>query len=142
MPRCLCLEVQRSGLPFGATDDHPGLPRQASEQLLIYPNAAKDVETLEYPYAELFRDFAVAVCQPNSVVVTYGYGFGDDHVNRVLRDMLSIPATHLVIISYDDAGGRLRTFCDNAAHEAQITLLIGPHFGDLGTLVEHTCSPA
>ena len=131
------LEVQRSGLPFGAADDHPGLPRQASEQLLIYPNAAKDVETLEYPYAELFRDFAAAVCQPNSVVVTYGYGFGDDHVNRVLRDMLSIPSTHLVVISYDKAGGRLPAFCDYAGHEAQITLLVGSHFGDLGILVEY-----
>lgn len=131
------LEVQRSNLPFGAADDHPGLPRQASEQLLIYPNAAKDVETLKYPYAELFRDFAAAACQPNSVVVTYGYGFGDDHVNRVLRDMLSIPSTHLVIISYDNAGGRLQAFCDNASHESQITLLVGPHFGDLETLVEY-----
>ena len=131
------LEVQRSGLPFGAADGHPGLPQQASEQLLIYPNAAKDVETLKYPYAELFRDFAAAVCQPNSVVVTYGYGFGDDHVNRVLRDMLSIPSTHLVVISYDEAGGRLPDFYDNAGHEAQITLLVGSHFGDLGTLVEH-----
>ena len=131
------LEVQRSGLPFGAPDDHPGLPMQAGKQLLIYPNSAKDVETLEYPYAELFRDFAAAVCQPNAAVVTYGYGFGDDHVNRVLRDMLSIPSTHLVVISYDDAGGRLQTFYDNAGREAQITLLVGPHFGDLETLVEH-----
>lgn len=131
------LEVQRTGLPFGASDDHPGLPMEAGKQLLIYPNAAKDVETLEFPYAELFRDFAAAVCQPNAVVVTYGYGFGDDHVNRVLRDMLSIPSTHLVVISYDDAGGRLQTFYGNAGREAQITLLVGPHFGDLETLVEH-----
>lgn len=131
------LEVQRTGFPFGATDDHPGLPKWAGDQLLIYPNATKDVETLEYPYAELFRDFAAAVCQPNAVVVTYGYGFGDDHVNRVLRDMLTIPSTHLVIISYDDAGGRLQTFYDNAGHDAQITLLVGSHFGALGTLVEH-----
>lgn len=131
------LEVQCSGLPFGAMEDHPSLPNQPSEQLLIYPNAAKDVETLEYPYAELFRDFAASVCQPNSVVMTYGYGFGDDHVNRVLRDMLSIPSTHLAIVSYNDACGRVQTFCDSVGHEAQITLLIGPHFGDLGTLVEH-----
>ena len=131
------LEVQRSDIPFGAPDDHPGLPKQVVEQLLIYPNAAKDVETLEFPYAELFRDFAAAVCQPNTVVVTYGYGFGDDHVNRVLRDMLSIPSTHLVIISYDDAGGRLPAFYNNAGREAQITLLVGSHFGDLETLIEH-----
>ena len=105
--------------------------------MLVYPNAAKDVETLEYPYADLFRDFAAATCRPNSVVVSYGYGFGDDHVNRVLSDMLTIPSTHLVIISYDDAAGRLRTFCDRVARDVQITLLVGLHFGDLTTLVEN-----
>ena len=105
--------------------------------MLIYPNPAKDVETLEYPYAELFRDFAAAACRPNSVVVTYGYGFGDDHVNRVLWDMLSIPSTHLVIISYDHAGGRLPAFYERVGRQEQITLLVGPHFGDLPTLVEH-----
>ena len=68
---------------------------------MIYPNPAKDVETLNYPYAELFRDFAAAACRPNSSLVTYGYGFGDDHVNRVIKDMLTIPSTHLVIISWD-----------------------------------------
>lgn len=130
-------EVQRRGLPFGAGDDHPEASSISGQSLLIYPNPAKDIETLEYPYAELFRDFAAAACQPNSVVVTYGYGFGDDHVNRVLRDMLSIPSTHLVIISYNDAEGRLQGFCDRVGREAQTTLLVGPHFGDLTTLVDH-----
>ena len=129
-------QVWRCGLPFGATEDHPDATHKDSD-VLVYPNSAKDVETLEYPYAELFRDFATAVCQPNSVVVTYGYGFGDDHINRVLLDMLSIPSTHLAIISYNDAGGRLWTFCERAARRPQITLLVGPHFGDLSTLVDH-----
>ena len=129
-------EVQRAAFPFGAADDHPNLPEYASDQLLIYPNAAKDIETLEFPYADLFRDFAAATCRPNAVVVTYGFGFGDDHVNRVLRDALSIPSTHLVIVSYDHADGRLETFLESAGHEEQITLLCGPHFGDLSTLIE------
>ena len=130
-------EVQRASIPFGAPDDHPNLPTPVSEQLLIYPNAAKDVETLEFPYADLFRDFAADVCRPNTVVVTYGFGFGDDHVNRVLRDALTIPSAHIVIISFDQAGGRLQAFLDSVGHSAQITLLCGPHFGDLSTLVEH-----
>ena len=131
------MEVQRCALPFGATANHPEVPHRPAEELLVYPNAAKDVETLEFPYAELFRDFAAAVCRPNAVVVTYGYGFGDDHVNRVLRDMLSIPSTHLVIISYDDAGGRLQAYYERVGHQAQITLLLGSHFGSLETLVEN-----
>lgn len=130
-------EVVRVALPFGAPDDHPGVPPLPGDQLLVYPNAAKEIATLEFPYAEMFRDFAAAVCQPNVVVVTYGYGFGDDHINRVLRDMLSIPSTHLVIISYDGAEDRLQNFQDSAGHEAQLTLLIGPHFAGLESLVEH-----
>ena len=130
-------EVQRCALPFGAAEGHPEISDCPGGRVLVYPNAAKDIETLEYPYADLFRDLAAATCRPNSVVVTYGYGFGDDHVNRVLSDMLTIPSTHLVIISYDGAAGRLRTFCDRVAREVQITLLVGPHFGDLTTLVEN-----
>ncbi len=131
------LEIHRCGVPFGAPDDHPELPQRPGEQLLIYPNPAKDVETLEYPYAELFRDFAAACCRPNTVVVTYGYGFGDDHVNRVLRDMLTIPSTHLVLISFDWADGRVSNFLNQVAREGQTTVLVGPHFGHLETLVTH-----
>ena len=129
--------IVRAALPFGALSDHSEVPKGATDGLMIYPNPAKDVETLEYPYAELFRDFAAAVCQPNAVLVTYGYGFGDDHINRILRDMLTIPSTHLAILSFDDAGGRIPGFCERVGRDEQITLLIGSHFGDLATLVDH-----
>jgi hypothetical protein len=116
---------------------------------MIYPNPAKDVETLDFPYAELFRDFAAAVCRPNSSLVTYGYGFGDDHVNRVIKDMLTIPSTHLVIIAWDQANPvkeddsanasrrRIINFCQEVGKLAQISLLLGSHFGDLKTLVQN-----
>lgn len=129
--------ILRTALPFGAADDHPELPEHPRDGLIVYPNPAKDVETLEYPYAELFRDFAAATCQPNAVLMTYGYGFGDDHINRTVRDMLTIPSTHLAILSFDGASGRIVRFCEAVGRDEQITLLVGPHFGDLATLVEH-----
>lgn len=129
-------EVQRCALPFGAESEHPEVPTTIWESLLIYPNAAKDVETTNYPYADLFRDFASALCRPNSVLVTYGYGFGDAHVNRVLRDMLTIPSTHIVIIAYGDSEGSVRRFYETGFQRAQVTLLSGSHFGDLRTLVD------
>lgn len=130
-------EVARSGVPFGAAREHQGLPESPLDTLMIYPNPAKDAETLEFPYADLFRDCAAAVSRPNSVVFTYGYGFGDDHINRILRDALTIPSMHLAIIAFDDVGGRIRAFCEGVAREEQITLLIGPHAGNLPTLVKH-----
>jgi len=141
--------LSRCPLPFGADATHPAIPPSPSESVIIYPNPAKDVETLEYPYAELFRDFASCICRPNSALVTYGYGFGDDHVNRTLLDMLTIPSTHLVIIAWDSTNPedstdeanasrhRINSFLNKASRPAQISLLLGSHFGDLQTLVSN-----
>ncbi len=129
-------EICKNPLSFGASADHSEVGDPYGS-LIIYPNPAKDIETLEYPYAELFRDYASALCRPNSVLLTYGYGFGDDHINRIIADMLTIPSTHLVIMSYDEAGGRIPFFCKKVGREAQLSLLIGNHFGDLETLVQN-----
>lgn len=129
--------IRRCMLPFGANEKHPEIPANPFDSVLVYPNPAKDIETLSYPYAELFRDFAAAVCRPNAVLVTFGYGFGDDHINRIIRDALTIPSTHLVIISFDDPGGRVSRFCRRVGSDAQMTILLGAHFGDLTTLVRH-----
>lgn len=128
-------KISRKGIPFGAPPTHTDMPTSPLDTVMIYPNPAKDVETTQYPYAELFRDFAAAICRPNAVVVTYGYGFGDDHINRVLLDMLTIPSTHLVVFAYE-ADDRLKGFLARTRN-AQVSLLIGPHFGDLTTLVEN-----
>ncbi len=127
--------IRKYVVPFGAPADHTDIPKKTVDTVMIYPNPAKDVETTAYPYAELFRDMAAALCHPNAVVVTYGYGFGDDHINRILIDMLTIPSTHIVIIAYA-ADERIKTFC-NRTRSAQVSLLIGPHFASLDNLVEH-----
>ncbi len=129
--------VRRYSIPFGAEASHTDFPANCEDSVMIYPQAAKDVETLEYPYADLFRDFAATLCRPNSVLVTYGYGFGDDHINRVIRDMLAIPSTHIVIISYDDASGRIPAFIDAIGNPAQVTLLQGPEVTNLLNLTNY-----
>lgn len=129
--------IKRHSIPLGAADRPSDVPENPFDSVMIYPNPAKDMETCEYPYSELFRDLAAFLCTPNSALVTYGYGFGDDHINRVIRDMLTVPSTHLVIISYDEASGRISSFCNTLGHESQISLLIGEHFGDLSTLVKN-----
>ncbi|RKX23977.1 MAG: fibronectin-binding protein (FBP), partial [Candidatus Zixiibacteriota bacterium] len=134
--------IRRIGLPLGAgsIDPYlkaPGLAGADALQLMIYPNSAKDRETAAYPYVDLFRDFAAAVCRPNSTVITYGYSFGDEHINRVIEDMLTIPSTHLVVIAYDDPLGRIMQTYKKLGRDAQITLLIGDHLGDFQTLVNN-----
>lgn len=135
-------DIRRVGLPFGADSIEPylkapGLASATVGDLMIYPNSAKDRETAAYPYVELFRDFAAAICQPNNTLVTYGYSFGDEHINRVIEDMLTIPSTHLVIISYNDPMHRIIKTYEATARSAQMTLLIGKDFGGLESLVDY-----
>lgn len=134
-------DIRRIGLPFGAKSIQPFLDTAGINadysSLMIYPNSAKDRETAEYPYVELFRDFAAALCRPNSTLVTYGYSFGDDHINRVIRDMLTIPSTHLVIIDYSDSSGRIMDKYKSWGHQSQMSLLIGKDITQIDDLVNY-----
>lgn len=62
----VCDEIRKIGLPFGAKSIKPYLEIEGTKgnysSLMIYPNSAKDRETSEYPFVELFRDFAAALC--------------------------------------------------------------------------------
>lgn len=134
-------DIRRIGLPFGAKTIKPFLETAGLDtnysSLMIYPNSAKDRETAEYPYVELFRDFAAALCRPNSTLVTYGYSFGDDHINRIIRDMLTIPSTHLVIIDFDDSTGRIMEKYNQWGHQSQMSLIIGKDTANIDDLVNY-----
>ena len=120
-------EICRDPVAFGG----PRTSQEGAANAVIYPNPAKDVETIAYPYAELFRDFAAAVCRPNTTLVTFGYGFGDGHINRVIADMLRLPSTHLVVVSRDSLSA-LDSFKARTLFPAsQTTEFIGPEVGGL-----------
>jgi hypothetical protein len=128
-------EIQKEPMPFGISVKEDDLSNPY-ETNVIYPNSAKGLDTAYFPYSELFRDFSTATCRPNSVLVTYGYGFGDSHINAIILDMMTIPSTHLVIIAFDKADGRIESFV-NKCNLSQLTLLIGNHFGHVRILTEN-----
>lgn len=128
-------EIYKEPMPFGVELDENAISKPYDTNV-IFPNSAKGIDTAYFPYSELFRDFSTAICRPNSVLVTYGYGFGDSHINAIILDMMTIPSTHLVIISYDKAGGRIQNFVEKC-NKSQITLLIGDHYGNIKTLTEN-----
>lgn len=133
--------IRKIGLPFGVEDirpylNAPGLPATPCK-IMIYPNASKDRETAEYPYVELFRDFAASICRPNSTLITYGYSFGDEHINRVIRDMLTIPSTHLVVIAFDDSMGRIMKYYDEWGRPNQMSLIIGADIANIDALINY-----
>lgn len=97
------------------------------ESTLIYPTPAKFGETLGMPYADIFRRFANAVVRPQSTLFVIGYGFGDDHVNAIVRQALAVPSFTLVVVDpypNSDFVAKLR-----ASADLRVWLLIGETFG-------------
>lgn len=73
-------------------------PDRDEDNVLIYPSPLKYGQALGMPYSELFRRFGNAIAQTQSVLFVIGYGFGDEHVNALIRQALSIPSFTLVIV--------------------------------------------
>lgn len=72
-----------------------------TDDVLIYPSPLKYGQVLGMPYSELFRRFGNAIVQPQSALFVIGYGFGDDHVNALIRQALAIPSFTLVVVDPD-----------------------------------------
>jgi len=69
-------------------------------ELVIYPCVSKKSFTLDLPYSELFRQFAHAINQPQSVLFCVGYSFNDEHINDIIYQALSIPSFTLIVANY------------------------------------------
>lgn len=97
------------------------------DNVIIYPTPSKHGETLAFPYSELFRRFASAIVQPQAVLFVAGYGFGDDHVNAVIRQALAIPSFTLVVINPRPTSTFAQALAD--AEDQRVWFISGPNLG-------------
>lgn len=65
--------------------------------LMVMPRAAKYMQTIGYVLGELFRRFSEFLSCPQTALIVCGYGFGDEHINRLLRSALLNPTLQLVV---------------------------------------------
>lgn len=63
----------------------------------VLPRAAKYLQTIGYVLGELFRRFAEFLARPQAALIIAGYGFGDEHINRLIRSALLNPTLQVVI---------------------------------------------
>ncbi|SLN72273.1 hypothetical protein OCH7691_03448 [Oceanibacterium hippocampi] len=86
-------------------DDHGLFPireiaiSQPPGKVMIFPTPAKQNSALGSPYADLFREFQSRVVREQSVLFTIGYAFGDEHINNIIYQALTIPTFRLVIFA-------------------------------------------
>lgn len=98
----------------------------------ILPTANKFAQTLTMPFAHLFRALQIRLSAPQTFLLVLGYGFGDDHVTRMLEAALMNPSLVMLVVEPDPESStiqRVRRYRDlgkrafvltatGAAHEA------------------------
>lgn len=121
-------------------DDHGLFPiretvdLQNSRKVMIYPTPAKQNAALGSPYADLFREFQSRIVREQSVLFTIGYAFGDEHINNIIYQALTIPTFRLVIFidpTHDGELAKLRILDDPRIW------IIGSDEGQLGRKVHY-----
>lgn len=94
-------------------DDHGLYPiremvvSQDPGKVMIYPTPAKQNSALASPYADLFREFQSRIVREQSVLFTVGYAFGDEHINNIIYQALTIPTFRLVIFADPKVPGEI-----------------------------------
>ncbi|WP_373484467.1 SIR2 family protein [Acetobacterium sp.] len=80
---------------------------------LIYPIPLKDRTTLMTPYSDLFRSMQGALMNNNSLLITLGYSFADDHINRLILNALAVPTFRLIVFGEGENIENLKKIEDN-----------------------------
>ena len=117
--------------PYGVQSER--FDPKTTDPLLIYPTPTKYGETLGLPYSELFRRFAAAVVRPQSVLFVIGYGFGDEHVNAIIRQALAVPSFTLVIVDPDPQSQFVQVLKEQKDH--RVWTAQGPTLGTFSGFV-------
>jgi len=81
--------------------------------IMIYPTPQKDRTTLMTPYSDLFRSMQYSIMKPNSILITMGYSFSDDHINRIILNALAVPSFRVIVFGKSDNINKLKTLNDN-----------------------------
>ena len=73
-----------------------------SDDILIYPSVSKYINSKKQPYISLMDRLTNFLKQPDTVLITCGYSFGDEHINeRILTALNSNSSTHVYGLFYD-----------------------------------------
>lgn len=130
------------------TEDDHGLfpiretwPQTAPSKVMIFPTPAKQNSSLGSPYSDLFREFQSRVVREQSVLITIGYAFGDEHLNNIIYQALTIPTFRLIVFADPSSEGDIAKL--RALDDPRIWIIGGPgpagnapaHY--FSTIVEH-----
>lgn len=83
-------------------------------QVVIYPQSTKYVNTQLDPFAELFQRFRANLADSSErVLLVCGYSFGDEHINQDIEVAMSAPDSQLTLVAFAEEKDALPPVLDD-----------------------------
>jgi len=78
------------------------------DRVMIYPTPSKQTASFGSPYSDMFREFQRQIVQDQSVLLAMGFSFGDEHINNIIFQGLTLPSFRLIVfLNPDDGSNRV-----------------------------------
>lgn len=89
------------------------------EDILIYPSTLKYDNSRKQPYYALGDRLTKFLKEPDTILITCGYSFGDEHINeRIITALKYNMSAHVFVLNYDIEyiqGKRVYSFDENSS---------------------------
>ena len=107
------------------------------EDILIYPSHLKYMESKKQPYIALMDRLTNFLKQPDTLLITCGYSFGDEHINeRIITALKSGDSGHVMALYYDELDENNSTLIKLAQENNKLSVygythaIIGGQYGE------------
>lgn len=72
------------------------------EPIMVFPSSNKYMQSYEKPYFELFSKFQELLRKPNTILITTGFSFGDNHISQMIVQALkNTPSLSLLVTDFN-----------------------------------------
>ena len=104
---------------------------------LIYPTSNKFIDSQNYPFSELLRNFLDNISNKKTVLFILGYKFEDSHVNDVIRKSLLNPNLIIYVFNYKADNQFLNELKQLSKNDERIKYFDSPFIADFRTFVTY-----
>ena len=105
-----------------------------SNPALVYPNSSKFEKSFEMPFFEMVSRLQSILRKENTTLFVVGYGFGDEHVNRIIEEAIRNNLNlEVLIIKPNLSDENLRSYTEKVDKGSMNVHLLGNTFDELST---------
>lgn len=72
------------------------------EPIMVFPSSNKYMQSYEKPYFELFSKFQALLRKQNTVLITAGFSFADNHISQmIIQALKTVPSLSILVTDFN-----------------------------------------